>query len=174
MRRLLAILALILLAGCGAETTVETSGTSERSDLDSLLAASEEATLARKVLGKSTNIESTMKKVNPGDYVVFGILVNNPLSKTETFVVDAEFFEARDNVNNKIEMSEAEGNAWLGPSNFNEFTLEPKESKYVPVIIKVGEDAQRGSYKFNVIPYRLEDGSQKDHGNDWLVFVSVQ
>ncbi len=185
MKHIFFIFALLLLVGCAAQTEVrpseQTTKTTYISTLDKAIDESRAATEAKQNKGYKTILEINNKKAKVGDYVVFGILLNNLESKTDTFALSAEFWEARDSMNNKIETDVELVETWLQGTNFEPFSLNHGESKFIPIIIKIGSEIApgvktvKGSYKFIVKSYNeVKETSKKPYDTDKTLFVSVE
>ena len=185
MKKIFLVFILLVLGGCASQTDVAQVGTDDVKttqivELDDLIAESRSTTEAKKNIGIKINLEGNNKKAGINDYVVFGVLLNNAGVKTDNFLIDVEFFEARDSFNNKIETDSDVIKTWLNPSNFELFVLESQQSKFVPVIIKVGEEIKpgvstvKGTYKFKIKSYTEIEGSFRDeYDSDKIIFVSV-
>lgn len=188
MKKIFLILALLLLVGCAAQTKVADVRPSEKtvqttyiSTLDKAIDDSKAATEAKQNIGYKTVLEINNKKAKVGDYVVFGLILNNLKPQTDSFLVDVEFWEAKDNINNKIEVDENTIKEWLIANNFKPFVLEHRESKFVPIIIKVGDEIKpgvktvKGSYKFTVKTFSdVKETSKKPYDSDKTLFLAVE
>lgn len=186
MKRLFLLFVLLILTGCAAKTTTTTETTSsgvettQIAKLDGLIADAKTAVEAKQNIGMKIVIDNNFKTAKPGDYVVFGLLLNSQFAVKKNFIVEAEFLEARDTSNNKLEADRDLMKTWLDSNEFEIFELDNQQTQFVPVIIKIGNEyasgkpVVKGSYKFNIKSYSdIEGTSKSEYDADKTVFITV-
>ncbi len=157
MKKLIVVLAIMLLAIAACSTTInpqETkveggSATTTRGDVPAdevskLIQQVKDDTLAKNDKSSNLVLPINIKKGKVGDTVVFGVNFNQVTQPQGGYFATITFVEGRDTSSNKIEVNKDTMRSWIRESQSSDFTLEEKGSQYLPIIIKVGSEIKPG------------------------------
>lgn len=164
----LMVVFLLVLAGCGKQTT-ETGGITEEETTSETSTASEETSAETTSVSEEEETSATpdytlsasekelleqrfgptvravlsnplVKNLHVGDVSVVGLAVRNILgADTRDFVITIKFREAKDFSNSVLPTDDELVQAWLGKNLYTPYTLERSEELILPVIIEVGD-----------------------------------
>lgn len=102
-----------------------------------------------------------------GDTVVYGVGIYNAYSQPTAFkLIDAQFLDATDYMNNRITLQQDTMDKWVLTGNVRDVELEPYSYTIVPVYIKIQkkvteiQSTSPGTYRFNIQVYKYTD---KEH-----------
>jgi PBP1b-binding outer membrane lipoprotein LpoB len=168
---------MLLIAACSTQTIYpqQTKGQNTPARAESVAQAEVTTSLidqvqadteAKNVKTQDLVVPIVFKTGKIGDTVIFGAMLNQVTNMQPiTYFAKVSFVEARDSNYNKIEIDKSTVNSWIQLLQSEDVSLSEKESVFIPIIIKIGNEIKpgiksaTGSYEFSIQIYKRNDAS---------------